>query len=79
MINVYVKIANDMTYLYFDEVLTSRKNKAFRGKTLYKVTKAILLEEVLNNITMNRKTDISKAKILNMQEKVQPAGGHPGG
>ena len=79
LINVYIKLYGNMTYLYFDEVLISRKNKALRGKTLYKITKPVTLEEVLNNITMNGKTDISKANILNRKKNVQPAGGNPGG
>jgi len=79
LINAYVKISNGMTYLYFDEVLISRKNKALRGKTFYKVTRQLSLEEVLKNVTMNGKTDISRAKIVNSQKGAQTAGGHPGG
>jgi hypothetical protein len=33
LINVYVKAENGMTYLYFEEILQGRKNKALRGCT----------------------------------------------
>ena len=79
LINAYAKITNGITYLYFEEVLISRKNKALRGKTLYKVTKQLSFDEVLKNVSRNGKTDISKARILNTQKNVQTAGGHPGG
>ena len=79
LINAYAKIDNGITYLYFDVVLTGRKNKALRGKTLYKITRALSFEEVLKKVTRNGKTDISKAKVLNFKNNVQTAGGHPGG
>ena len=60
LLNIYVKIDNGITILYFEEVLISRKNKAFRGKTLYKVTRPLTLEEVLKSISRNAKTDITK-------------------
>ena len=64
LINAYAKIDEGITYLYFEEVLISRKNKALRGKTLYKVTRPLSLEDFLGNISRNDKTDISKAKTL---------------
>ena len=76
LINAYAKIEKDITYLYFENVLISRKNKALRGKTLYKVTRPLSLDEFLKNVSKNEKTDISKAKVL---KNVQTAGGHPGG
>ena len=79
LINVYVKIDNNITYMYFEEVLISRKNKALRGKTFYKITKILSLEEVFKNVSKNGKTDISKAKIINLLDNVQTAGSHPGG
>jgi hypothetical protein len=36
LINAYAKIDNGITYLYFEEVLFSRRNKSLRGKTFYK-------------------------------------------
>jgi hypothetical protein len=66
--NVYIKIDAGLTCLYFDEVLNSRKNKALRGSTFYKVTRPLSLDEVLNNVTRNDKTDVSNAKILTMPQ-----------
>jgi len=63
--NTYVKILDNITYIYFEEMLISRKNKALRGKTLYKVARPLTLYEAINIIVRNNKTDISKAKILN--------------
>jgi len=77
--NVYVKIDTGITYFYFEDILCSNRNKCLRGRTLYKITRPLSLDEVLKNITKNDKTDISKAKILILQEDVQTAGGHPGG
>jgi len=79
LINAYVKIINNITYLYFEDVLKSRRNKAMRGKTLYKVTKPFSFDDFLYNVSKNKKTDISKAWICNLQKNVQTAGGHPGG
>ena len=78
LINAYAKISGGMTYMYFEEVLISRKNKSLRGKTLYKVTKPLSLDDVLKNVSRNGKTNISKAYIFN-SKFVQTAGGHPGG
>jgi hypothetical protein len=64
--NVYIKIEKDMTYLYFDEVMNSKRNKALRSATLYKVTRPLTLDEVLKNVSGSNKTDVSKAKILTM-------------
>jgi hypothetical protein len=65
LINVYVKAENGVTYLYFEEILQGRKNKALRGCTFYKVTRLLTVDDVLKNITRNDKTDISGAKIYN--------------
>jgi hypothetical protein len=65
LINVYVKAENGMTYLYFEELLQGRKNKALRGCTFYKVTRLLTVDDVLKNITRNDKTDIAGAKIYN--------------
>ena len=75
LINAYARIHRNITYLYFEEILTGRRNKALRGKTLYKITRPLSFDEFLKNVSRNGKTDISKASILN----VQTAGGHPGG
>jgi len=65
--NVYIKIEDGVTWHYFDQVLASKRNRSLRSSTLYKVTRPLFLEDVLKNITHNCKTDISKAKILEIQ------------
>lgn len=42
-----------MTCVYFDEVPDSRKNKALRSSTFYKVTRPFSLDEILNTVTRN--------------------------
>jgi hypothetical protein len=64
--NVYIKINMGITYLYFEEILDSNRNKCLRGRTLYKVTKPLSLDEAIKNVIRNDKTDISKAKILTL-------------
>ena len=65
LINAYAKIINNITYLYFEDVLKSRRNKTMRGKTLYKVTKPLSFNEFFYNVSRNKKTDTSKAWIYN--------------
>jgi hypothetical protein len=65
LINVYVKAETGITYLYFEELLQSRKNKVLRGCTFYKVTRPLTVDDVLKNVTRNDKTDISGAKVYN--------------
>jgi hypothetical protein len=79
LINAYAKIKNNITYLYFEEVLISRRNNALRGKTFYKVTKKLTFDDFCRNVSRNDKTNISNGIILNRQENVQTAGGNPGG
>jgi hypothetical protein len=79
LLNVYAKVDNSLTWLYFEEILISRRNKVLRGKTLYKITKSLLFDDFLKNVSGNKKTDISKACLLNLKENVQTAGGYPGG
>ena len=71
LINVYAKTDVGITYLYFEEVLKSRKNRVLRGKMFYKVNKSLTFDELVKIVTLNKKTDISRAK--------KAAGGHPGG
>jgi hypothetical protein len=59
---VYVKTDAGITYLYFEQILDSRKNKALRGSTFYKVTKPLTFAEVLNNVSRNDKTDVTGTK-----------------
>jgi hypothetical protein len=63
LINAYTKTENGVTYLYFEEILQGRKNKALRGCAFYKVTRPLTVDDVLKNVTRNDKTDISEAKI----------------
>jgi hypothetical protein len=71
--NAYVKRMEGETYLYFDEVLNSNHNKALRGSTYYKIKKQLDMDGFIRIVTMNGKSDVSKAK------KIIAAGGHPGG
>ena len=64
LFNVYAKVKNSITYMYFEEVLKSRRNNALRGKTLYKVSRVLSFNEILRNVSWNGKTDITKARIL---------------
>jgi hypothetical protein len=78
LLNAYAKVDDGATYLYFEEVLTSRRNKSLRGKTFYKVTRPLSFDEVLKNITRNGKTDVSKAwffdfKKMSKQPEAIPA------
>jgi hypothetical protein len=72
LINAYAKREEGATYLYFEEVLDSKRNKALRGRTFYKIIKPIDLENFERIITMNKITDLTGGKKI-------AAGGHPGG
>jgi hypothetical protein len=75
---IYTKTDAGMTWLYFEQVLDSNRNKALRSGTFYKVTRELSLDEILKTVAMNDKTDVSKAKIFEAIKKVQTAGGRPG-
>lgn len=79
LVNAYAKTSCNITYLYFEDVMISRKNKSMRAKTLYKVTRLLSFEDFLKNVSRNNKTDISKAAIVNTKKNVQTAGDRPGG
>ena len=70
--NAYAKRMDEETYLYYDEVLNSNHNKALRGSTFYKIKKELDMDGFIKIITMNRKSNVLKAK------KIIAAGGHPG-
>ena len=72
LINAYAKRETGATYLYFEEVLDSNRNKALRGRTFFKIIKKIDMKNFERIITMNKITDLSKAKKI-------AAGGYPGG
>jgi hypothetical protein len=61
---IYAKKMKDGTTLYFEEILTGRKNRSLSSKTLYKKQGDIDENKFKTTITMNGKTDISNAKIV---------------
>ena len=71
--NVYVRMEPGVTYLYFDKVLNSNRNKVLRGSTFYKIVKTLNMENLERIVNMNGISDLSRAK------KIIAAGGHPGG
>jgi len=73
VVNVYVKMETGITYLYFDEVLNSNRNRALRGRTFFKIVKPLNMGNLERIVIMNGKTDLSRAK------KIIAAGGNPGG
>jgi hypothetical protein len=73
IVNAYAKREAGRTYLYFDEVMNSTHNKALRSRTFYKIVKPLDMEGFEKIVTMNKISDLSRAK------KVIAAGGHPGG
>jgi len=70
--NAYAKRIEEKTYLYFDEVMDSNRNKALRSSTFYKIKKQLDIDGFIRIVTMNGKSDVSTAKKI-------AAGGHPGG
>jgi len=72
LVNVYVKMVPGLTYLYYDEVLDSNRNKVLRGRTFFKIAKPLDMENLERIVAMNGITDLTRAK------KIIAAGGHPG-
>ena len=72
LVNVYVKMEPGLTYLYYDEVLDSNRNKVLRGRTFFKIAKPLDMENLERIVAMNGITDLTRAK------KIIAAGGHPG-
>ena len=60
---IYAKTFDDKTTLYFEEVLTGKKNKKLRGKTMFKRNDKVTGERLKTLLGSNRKNDISKMKI----------------
>ena len=73
IVNVYARMESGVTYLYFDEVLNSNRNRALRGRTFFKIVKSLDMENLERIVTMNGITDLTRAK------KIIAAGGRPGG
>jgi hypothetical protein len=69
----YSKQCGEGTFIYYEEVLNSSKNKALRSKTMYKKMGAVGNETFLRIVANNAHIDMSGAKM------VVGAGGHPGG
>jgi hypothetical protein len=53
-----VKIDAGITYFYFEQIFDSRKNKALRGSTLYKVTRPAILS--LDTMEEGRTTNFAE-------------------
>jgi hypothetical protein len=51
---IYVKAHADTTYLYFEQLLDSRRNKSLRGSTLYKILKPLSLEKIVGIVSIQR-------------------------
>jgi hypothetical protein len=60
--NAYVKREDGATYLYYEEVLNSNRNKALRGRTFYKIIKPLDMTGFEKIVTMNEKSDLARAK-----------------
>ena len=59
---IYAKKMATGTMLYFEEVLEGRKNRALRGKTLFKIKGDIDEKKLASIVTLNGKTDLTRAK-----------------
>jgi hypothetical protein len=62
LFNAYAKREDGATYLYYDEVLDSNRNKTLRSRTFYKIVKPVDMAGFEKIVTMNEKSDISRAK-----------------
>ena len=60
----YAKALDDITFLYFAEVLNSKRNKTLRGKTMYKRNGPINASQFLKIISTARGVDITMSKIF---------------
>lgn len=63
---IYVKYTANGTILYFEEILRGKSNRSLRGNTMYKTKKTLNRNDILANIRINGKTDLSKIKIADM-------------
>jgi len=72
LINAYAKMEAKATYIYFEEVLDSNRNKVLRSRTFYKIIKPLDMENFERIVTMNEITDLTGTK------KIIATGGHPG-
>jgi hypothetical protein len=70
-----------MTYLYFDEVLNSKRNKALRSATLYKGYQVAHTGRGFEECYRERQNGRIESKGFDAKviKNAQPAGGNPGG
>jgi len=73
ILNVYLKRDTRGSVIYFEEVLSGKKNKSLRSKTMYKKMGLISNETFFRIVSNNANTDISNAIM------VVGTGGNPGG
>jgi hypothetical protein len=62
LFNAYAKREAGATYLYYEEVLNSTRNKALRSRTFYKIIKPLDMAGFEKIITMNEISDLTRAK-----------------
>jgi len=60
----YVKKMDDGTTLYVENVINDKDNKGLFGKTMFKKAKNVSKDNFKNIVSMNNRTDVSKAKIV---------------
>jgi len=63
---VYAKAEPCMTYIYFEQIFGSHRNRVLRGSTFYKVTRPLVMDDIKRIVTRNEKTDISGAVIVSL-------------
>ena len=73
---IYAKHFQDGTSLYFEEILSGKRNKTLRSKTLYKRRGRIEKNKILDILkSENKRNDVSGQLLLNV--KWGGAGGQP--
>jgi len=60
----FAKTLDNITFLYFAEVLNSKRNKTLRGKTMYKRNGTINADQFLKITSIARGVDITMSKIF---------------
>ena len=63
---VYAMTEPDMTYIYFEQIFGSHRNRVLRGSTFYKVTRPLVMDDIKRIVTRNEKTDISGAAVVSL-------------
>jgi hypothetical protein len=67
--NIYAKTGPDMTYIYFEQVLNSRRYRVLRGSTFYKVSRPLVMDDIRKIVIWNDKTDLSGAAVVSPGKK----------